>query len=111
MDILDEQVKAGEQAVIKKLQKIGLIDDAAMEGESARLLDAVDAFAKTMKARLLEKMLVGYSGWNDPKKVSSGSIRMAIYNDALDMDCGDIQRIVDIANRCMFLWYRDKEAA
>ncbi len=110
MSILDKQVKAGEQAVIKNLQKMGLVKDAAKESESALLCDAVDEFAKEMKARLLEKLLVGYSGWNDPKKVSSDNLRTDIVDDALDMELNDdSEKTVDIANRCMMLWYRDKE--
>lgn len=112
MSILFEQVKAREQAVIKNLQKMGLVEDAAMDMELglALLCDAVDAFGKAMKARLHEKLLAGYSGWNDPAKVSSDSLREAISDDARDMDLnGDSEKAVDIANRCMMLWRRREE--
>ena len=58
--------------------------DAQIE-EKMDLYEAVDKFAEAMKYRLLEKLLQGYSGWNDP-----------------------VTKSVDIANRAMMLWWRKK---
>jgi len=78
--------------------------DAQIE-EKMDLYEAVDKFAEAMKYRLLEKLLQGYSGWNDPEKITDGSLSSAISKDALN---DPVTKSVDIANRAMMLWWRKK---
>ncbi len=71
---------------------------------------AVDAFAAAMKARLDWAAANGRAGWDDEKIYSSDRCRSDLAEDATDMDINgewakDLQAI-DIAARCMFLWYR-----
>ncbi len=82
--------------------------------EFKRLDRAVDAFAAAMKARLLQKVLEGYEGWDDPENFPPGNLRRAMYLDARHVeylngsDAFEVtaQLKVDIANRAMMLWHR-----
>ena len=65
--------------------------------------DAVDAFAKRMKARMTEKYDAGYRGWDTSHP--EGSLIFEIQVDAADLK-GVEGKHVDIANRAMMLDYR-----
>ena len=70
---------------------------------------AVDDFAEAMKVRLDEKANEGYTGWDGgfPTK----KLRESIDRDSWKMvRDGNDDKAVDIANRCMMLWFRAKEA-
>lgn len=89
--------------------------------EIEKLNAAVDAFASAMKARLLEKVEAGYTGWDGGEPLSHIANNMAY-------DAGNIEEVlfggpgtaylvegiiepltVDVANRAMFLWHRRDE--
>jgi len=76
--------------------------------EIAQLDQAVDAFATMMRARLHEKALLGWRGWNDSNKgPSSKVIRASLKYDAMPTNKAfDEIESIDIANKAMFLWYR-----
>lgn len=83
-----------------------MTDEQTME--MARLASGVIAFAAAMTDRLREKLMQGYSGWNDPEKVTTNQLLSDIAKDAGDMDLdGNSEKAVDIANRCMMLWLRE----
>jgi hypothetical protein len=76
-----------------------------MNKERSRLHKAVDAFAKAMKLRLDEKADAGYTGWDGAYPACS--LRSEILSDAEEMrEFAESHKAVDIANRCMMLWYR-----
>lgn len=82
--------------------------------EIEKLSLAVDGFAAVMKARLENKALHGYTGWDDPEQVSNSSLATALLSDSLDVSNGITKGggvipddlLVDVANRAMFLWFR-----
>jgi hypothetical protein len=76
--------------------------------EIAQLDQAVDAFSTMMRARLHEKALLGWRGWNDSNKgPSSKVIRESLKYDAIPTSKAfDEIESIDIANKAMFLWYR-----
>jgi len=68
---------------------------------------AVDEFAKAMKERMDWAASQGKTGWDG--EYPADALRSEIAEDADDMDlCEWDEKAVDIANRCMMLWYRDQ---
>jgi len=88
-----------------------------VQREIEKLGSAVDGFAAVMKARLERKALQGYTGWDDPEQVTNLSLATMLLSDSLTFSHeltknggevpGDL--LVDIANRAMFLWLRQKD--
>ncbi len=80
--------------------------------EVARLNRTVDKFAESMKRRLMEKLLKGYSGWDGAHP--AGDLCQQIGQDAARIACTGLTeqeislRSIDIANRAMFLFYRSE---
>ena len=67
---------------------------------------AVDAFAKAMKERLNEMALKGKTGWDGGYPTQR--LRTELRSDANDVVIlHNDDKVVDIANRAMMLWYRD----
>jgi hypothetical protein len=81
--------------------------------DKAKRDKAVDEFAAAMKARLdwaAEIVVSGKTGWDG--EYSADALRSEIRDDADDMDmCGEDGKAVDIANRCMMLWFREQSNA
>jgi hypothetical protein len=68
---------------------------------------AIDAFAAAMKASLDWAAEHGRTGWDDEAVYSLDDCRSDMADDALNIDLlQEDSKTVDIANRCMFLWYR-----
>lgn len=78
--------------------------------DAKRLNALVDEFASNMKARLIQKVQEGFTGWDDVNKVSDQSLCDDISSIAIDWPAcsieGKIKRAQDVANRAMFLWWR-----
>lgn len=85
-----------------------------MNNDIEKLNAAVDAFAGAMKERFQQKVKEGYTGWDGDYPTQN--ILEEIKRDAefLHEDhCWETRfkpgkLSVDIANRCMMLWYREK---
>ena len=75
--------------------------------EAAELEIALAGFALMMKERLMEKLREGHRGWQ--YEWPSHSLRVEIMSDIQEalLD-GNDSHMADIANRAMFLWYRDQ---
>jgi hypothetical protein len=74
--------------------------------EIAQLDQAVKAFSSMMQARLHQKAILGWRGWNDSNKgVSSELLLKSITWDSKNHPTNEIKTI-DIANKAMMLWYR-----
>ena len=74
--------------------------------EIAQLDQAVNAFTTMMQARLHQKAIIGWRGWDDSQKgVSSELLLKSITFDTKKHPISEIQAI-DIANKAMMLWYR-----
>ena len=78
--------------------------------EMCKIAAAIDEFSAVMRDRMKEKLLQGYSGWDDPEKVSNVVLAARIYEDAEQMDLGSgtYEEAIDVANRCMMLWFRGR---
>ena len=73
--------------------------------EAAELFHAVDLFSGQMKRRLLEKARAGYVGWNN-SEFTDFQIISKMHKDIISEN--PELKSVDIANRAMMLWYRNK---
>ena len=71
--------------------------------KAVAIFSCVDAFAEEMKAKLIDKLTKGYSGWDDPEW-SSEQIKKTL-KEHLDKSNSDM---VDVANFAMFLWNRQE---
>lgn len=71
---------------------------------------AVDAFAAAMKARLdWGADVKGYTGWDG--EYPSELLRDEIDADVMSLCDAADEKALDIAARCMFLWYRQAKPA
>jgi bacterioferritin-associated ferredoxin len=101
-----------------------LIPTDAEWTEVQRLYRAVDLFVEEMKIRLREKVLAGSSGWDDPNFLPTSDISFEMQLDSLALDSyycmpadekisfnkeEALTLSVDVANRAMMLWVREKE--
>lgn len=70
---------------------------------------AVDAFAEVMKAKLEDKYLQGYNGWDEEHEFEAQST--AIRNTLRSKLRSNYERDdwVDVANLAMMLWKRDQK--
>lgn len=83
--------------------------------EKDKLVKAVDLFAAELTKRLVEQAVAGKRGWNKPI-LSEPYVVRELWNDATDLEqaiateksltpkCDP--QLIDIANRCMILWFR-----
>ena len=71
--------------------------------EMKRLSKAVNRFAFSMKCRLNEQIVKGYLGWDGA--VSGETLLRDINTDIAKLNNGT-DKTIDVANRIMFLWYR-----
>ncbi len=95
------------RCVVNERTKDLLCDDCH-EKEMLKL--ATEKFSEAIIAQLHEQVDIGYEGWEGA--YPSGDLRDEIYHDALEMVGTAIDdKAVDIAARCMMLWYREKKAA
>jgi hypothetical protein len=78
-----------------------------LELELAALNEAVDAFAKAMKAKLAKKAREGWTGWHSP--AFAGMIVSRLIKKANLVEF-DRKQAVDIANLSMMLWYQAKRS-
>ena len=75
--------------------------------ETAELEIVLAGFTRAMKDRLLAKMRQGHRGWQH--EYPSSDLRQEMKQDVqASIDTGDDQHAVDIANRAMFLWFREQ---
>lgn len=78
--------------------------------EMSKLSNAVDKFVIAMKHRLKEKLVEGYSGWDDGKRVRIPDLITDMFCDLSELDYKGFehgcQAAIDIANRCMMLYLR-----
>jgi hypothetical protein len=81
-----------------------------LEEEKAKLIGAVDIFANAMKERLIQKMNQGYTGWDAEYPIGNlfDELRATLeeLNDGPAWQHGDDRKLVDMANRIMFLHRR-----
>lgn len=86
--------------------------NAEQLAEMKRLHEAVDWFASAMKTRLTQKLEAGYKGW-DKDRPTSFRLAADIEDDAdwILRDHGGHweKESVDIANRAMMIWWREKQ--
>lgn len=88
--------------------------------EIKRLTDAVDLFAQAMKLKLIECAKNGKRGWdgNAPTdyylaqqlREDAMTLASALFGDDYQQN-EDAPCVIDIANRCMMLWYRHSQDA
>lgn len=101
---------------------IRVLPSDAEKNEINRLNTVVDRFAEEMKRRLRDKVLEGYSGWDDPRFLKSEDISFEANLDMTGIDgyyhLGEnsgfirdeaLQMAIDVANRVMMLWFREME--
>jgi len=63
---------------------------------------------QTVKARLDRKAIDGYTGWDGG--YPSSDLRLELFYDATDVKLNENDdKCVDIAARCMMLWFRNKQ--
>lgn len=77
-------------------------DPAWVKQEIARLHEAVDLFAATMKVKLSEKAEAGWTGWDKPESSIKIWNAMLAQGAAIPLAKG---QEVDIANLAMMLWF------
>lgn len=77
--------------------------------EMNKICSVLSNFTEEMKKRLLEKLKLGYTGWNDP--VMTGNLLCDLSEDVkvLTKDCSADSKklLIDIANRAMMLYFLD----
>lgn len=76
-------------------------DPERVEQEIIRLNEAVDEFARAMKAKLAEKAQEGWTGWDQPESSLKIWNAMLAQGAAIPLARG---QEVDIANLAMMLW-------
>lgn len=73
--------------------------------KDTKLSNAVSNFAEEMRLRFAAKEQEGFSGWDSRENVDDTDLLEKIEED-LASPTG--VRLIDIANRAMILWYREK---
>lgn len=76
-------------------------DPERVEQEIIRLNEAVDEFARAMKAKLAQKAHEGWTGWDQPESSLKIWNAMLAQGAAIPLARG---QEVDIANLAMMLW-------
>lgn len=76
------------------------------------LSNLVGRFAESMRARLWEKMTVGYKGWADASRREAilTEMRDRLRVSVGEYQAGDRTKLVDIANLCAILWLHELKA-
>ncbi len=75
-----------------------------------RLSSAVYEFYSAQCKRFAEKEAEGYFGWDDENNVTSHNLARDLSIDATSVFPGKkYNKLIDIANRAMILWYRNKD--
>jgi len=90
---------------MKKLGGVKMVD------EKIKLLRTLASFKEAMSNKLEKQILKGYNNWDNKDLISDNEL-LSRLEDKLtsrsrkDLDAEDF---IDVANYCMFLWYRLKE--
>lgn len=88
--------------------KEDIMEDILIGIKEEKLKQASAAFQQACNGRLAEKEVKGYTGWDGEH--SSEDLLEQLICDAHDLQCLpseiDHERLIDISNRAMMLWYR-----
>lgn len=76
------------------------------ENEKQLLCDAIEAYAGSLKERVIAKFDEGLSGWDDPDRVSDLNLRCRIADNVNRANVGKIDYI-DAGALAMFAWMRE----